>query len=275
MIMKFKRKVYYATDDSVTGAPQPNIEVPTTPPPAVPATEELPAYFSQFKKENRDKFKDAFKSYKTLDELAEAALKNSQVNTDEYVKIPGKNATEEELKFYIKKIGVPETSEGYELPQEQKSDNTDMQNAIEKAFKDACFRSALSKSQAKNMWGVIKALEETSKDIVQKQNQSAVNGFDGRFEVLFEDKYQDLSKRKEVMNESFSFFHNFLNETGLSKQFEESGLLYDEKVVKTLADYQKRVKGTFISGNGSKGTNKNNSQYAIDYKSDFLDKYGK
>lgn len=248
----WNRNIFLEADDGGTGAgteaPAETPEVETTAPETPAPQQQNPAYFSQFRKENREKFSSLAK-YKSLDELAEAAIRADNIqepNYDGYLKIPTKESTKEDIKDFLGKLGVPEGPDKYTIPQEENP--TALVQGMEKTLREAAYRSGMTDSQTKSMWGVFRALVDTASQQGEAYMKDRKDNFDMRYEKLFVDQYQNKAQRDQAMKESLSYFKTFLSDTGLGKAMEESGAIYDERIVKALADYQKRNRGSFSHG---------------------------
>lgn len=231
----------------------------------------LPSYFSQFKKENREKYSSLSKC-KNLDELAELALKGDSYKEPDYtgyVKMPTAESTKDEMRDFLTKIGVPEGPDKYSIPQEENADP--FVKGMEKTLREAAYRSGMTDSQAKNMWGVFRAIVDTAKNEGEKYRADRKDNFDERYSKLF-DSYSQEAQKDTAIRESLGYFKTFLTETGIGKALEESGALYDERLVKALADYQKRNRGQFNSGGGTQGKQKSGTM--IQYSDDFNRAFG-
>lgn len=217
----------------------------------------LPSYFSQFKKENREKYSQLSKC-KNLDELAELALKGDSYKEPDYtgyVKMPTNESTKEEMRDFLTKMGVPEGPDKYTIPEE--TDAEPIVKGMEKTLREAAYRSGMTDSQVKNMWGVFRALVDTAKNEGEKIKADRKDNFDERYSKLF-DSYTQEAQKNTAIKESLGYFKTFLTETGIGKALEESGALYDEKLVKALADYQMRNRGRYNSGGGTHGKDNSN-----------------
>lgn len=231
----------------------------------------LPSYFSQFRKENREKYSSLSKC-KNLDELAELALKGDSYKEPDYtgyVKMPTAESTKEEMRDFLTKIGVPEGPDKYSIPQEETPDP--FVKGMEKTLREAAYRSGMTDSQTKNMWGVFRAIVDTAKNEGEKYRADRKDNFDERYSKLF-DSYTQEAQKDAAIRESLGYFKTFLTETGIGKALEESGALYDENLVKALADYHKRNRGKFNSGSGTQGKQKSGTM--IQYSDDFNRTFG-
>lgn len=237
-----------------------------------PKPSETPAYFSQFKKENREKFSSLSK-YKSLDELADAVLKGEEKeepNYEGYLKLPTKDSTTEELKEFMKKLGVPESSDKYTF--KAKDDDTALVKAAEKTQKEASLRAGLTDSQAEAMWGVTNAVIDTQMKLLSEAEEKHKASFNERFDSLFKESYPDKNRREEAEKEAINRFSALMGETGLGKVFEETGAIYDERIVKGLSEFYQKMRGSYSlgeqKGNGSKSTTK------FTYSDEFTKEFG-
>lgn len=262
---KFKRMVFLSEDDGGAGGAQPPEEHGEE-------GKEAPAYFSQFKKENRERFQSLYK-YKSLDELADAALKGDNVKEPDYtgyLKIPTKESTKEELRDFMTKLGVPEGPDKYGIPKEE--GQTESMQSVEKVFREAAYKSGMSDSQAKSMWGVLRAVTDTAVKQYEDAQKERVDGFDKRFEDLFSDT-RDSARRSDAMKENLGYFRSFLTDTGLGQVLKETGAIYDERIVKAIGDYQKRIKGRYRGG--TDGPEKGERRIGVfNYGPEFEKEYG-
>ncbi len=235
------------------------------------STVKLPSYFSQFKKENREKYSSLSKC-KSLDDLAELALKGDSYKEPDYtgyVKMPTGESSKEEIKEFLTKLGVPEGPDKYSIPKEK--DAEPFVQSIEKILREAAYRSGLTDSQTKSMWGVLRAVIDTAKGESQKFMDDRKNNFDTRYSALF-NQYGQQAQKDEAIKESLGYFKTFVTETGIGKALEKSGAIYDENLVKALADYQKRNRGEFKSGSGSNSGEKRGTMIA--YSDEFMKEFG-
>ena len=264
----------YAEDSGADAGGESNIDSSTESTAETTAKDEsikLPSYFSQFKKENREKYSSLSKC-RNLDELAELALKGDSYKEPDYtgyIKMPTAESTTEEMKDFLTKLGVPEGPDKYSIPKEEESDP--FVKSIEKTLREAAYRSGMTDSQTKNMWGVLRAIVDTAKSEGAKYQADRKDNFDERYSKLFDSYTQDAQKNTAI-KESLGYFKTFLTETGIGKALEASGALYDENLVKALADYQKRNRGRFNSGSGTQTKEKSGTM--IQYSDDFNREFG-
>lgn len=263
-------RVFWTEDDGAgAGGGAPSPDAPQEQPGEV---EKDPAYFSQFRKENRERF-GRLKGCRSLDELADMALKGMDAKEPDYtgyIRMPTKDSSKEEIRDFLTKLGVPEGPEKYSIPKEDGQDST--LRGVEDTLRQAAFRAGMTDSQAKAMWGVIHAFTDTAVQRYENLRRERVDGFDSRYESLFLDEYKDPARAKAAVKESQGYFRTFLTETGLGAVLEETGAIYDERIVKALADYQRKNKGSYHSGPQGKGDRKHGTKYQ--YSEEFYKEFG-
>lgn len=234
------------------------------------AKDEPPAWFSQLKKENREKYR-ALSRHRTLDELADAALRAEDADKAT-LRIPGKDAGKEEIREYLDKIGVPQSPDGYQFPR-AKDEDSGFKASVEKTLREVCFRSALSGKQAQAVYGMAMGMIDTIEGAVAKQIQAREDSFDASFEELFRKDYPDKAKRKAAMTAAMNGVTALLNETGIGKAMRACGAVYDPGIMKALGEYASRRNGSFTSGSQTPGTGRRGG--FASYGKAFSDAYGK
>lgn len=237
---------------------------------ATAAQETAPAWFSQLKKENREKYR-ALSRHRTLDELADAALRAEDADKAT-LRIPGKDAGKEEIREYLDKIGVPQSPDGYQFPR-AKDEDSGFKASVEKTLREVCFRNALSGKQAQAVYGMAMGMIDTIEGAVAKQIQAREDSFDASFEELFRKDYPDKAKRKAAMTAAMNGVTALLNETGIGKAMRACGAVYDPGIMKALGEYASRRNGSFTSGSQTPGTGRRGG--FASYGKAFSDAYGK
>ena len=202
-----------------------------------------PAFFSQFKKENREKFKDLAK-FNSLDELAEAYLND---------RIPTKDASIEQIKGFLKKLGVPDSEDGYTFKDDK---SNPMNAAVYKSLRTILFKNGITNRQANAIYGFLKAANDMEAKAISDARKKQADEFDSRYSALF-DEYTDKTKKDVAIKNNLGHFKKFLSSTGLAKEFKDSGLIYNEKVVKALGEYQKSIDGEYSGGRTKDPNSKN------------------
>lgn len=234
------------------------------------AKDGTPAWFSQLKKENREKYR-SLSRHRTLDELADAALRAEDADKAT-LRIPGKDAGKEEIREYLDKIGVPQSPDGYQFPR-AKDEDSGFKASVEKTLREVCFRNALSGKQAQAVYGMAMGMIDTIEGAVARQIQAREDSFDASFEDLFRKDYPDKAKRKAAMTAAMNGVTALLNETGIGKAMRACGAVYDPGIMKALGEYASRRNGSFTSGSQTPGTGRHGG--FASYGKAFSDAYGK
>lgn len=153
-------------------------ETPPEPPKETPPPE-LPDWVETFP----DDLKKTVSRYKTPEELAKA-YKNIQSQMGKSAQIPGKDSSEEEWNSWYKRIGRPDSSDGYELSNIERPANLpeDKDGAMQK-FAESAHKDGLTKEQTRRAWtrnleqasALVKAIGEARKNAVEAAETSLRN----------------------------------------------------------------------------------------------------
>lgn len=174
-----------------------------------------------------NKLGDLAKSY--------AALEKKMGNS---VNIPGEGATEEEVKAFYSKLGVPESAEGYSVKDE---------NA--KNFLTLAYNNNLTDSQAKALYeGMSKIGEEAAKASAEQIKAMAMN----TDKLLKEEWGQDYSKNLEYLKRGIADYGG----NALGAKLKASGLLYDADIVKMFASLGRANSESVAITKGASGGSK-------------------
>lgn len=101
-----------------------------------------------------DETKEALRNsgFDTKEKLAEGYL-NLSKKLGTSVQPPGEGATEEQRREFFKKLGAPETAEGYELSPPNLPEGLQTDEAFRNAFKQAALQAGLTTTQARQVYG--------------------------------------------------------------------------------------------------------------------------
>ncbi len=131
------------------------------------------------------------------------------------VRVPGKNATDEEVATYHKAIGIPENAEGYEFPEPPEgTELTDDQKADRAEWGTRFHKLGISKDAAKEL------IELAGVD-TQRQNEASVKA-DEKFS-----KEQEETLRSEWKGEDYDKNITLANRA-VAKIAEQAGLSLDD-----------------------------------------------
>jgi len=91
-------------------------------------------------------------TFGSREDLAKGYL-NLQSKLGRSVQLPGEDATEDQRRELFKKLGMPDTFEGYDLSKPQElPDGLNYDEEFEKAFKAAAHKAGLTKNQARGLY---------------------------------------------------------------------------------------------------------------------------
>ena len=224
-------------------------------------------YKSQLKKEHQDL---DLSEMPTIDDLVEYYSKTKDADKNS-LRIPKKGSSQEEIKAFLTKLGVPESSDKYVL---DKGDLSDTQYEEAKAlFQKEAYSSALSTQQAKSMWNMVKSHFSAQSKMVQQQNQQVIDSFGERFDTYLakNENILDKEQRTTVMKENANLFKKFVDTNDFGKLFGSLGLNLNPEFITKVAKIQKQISGGgYIDSNKSFG-NKEESMYS----NEFMARYGK
>jgi len=207
------------------------------------------AFVSQLSKENQSiefgekitKLDDLVDDWKNLNEKS----KNS-------IAIPTKDSSEEEVKSFLEKMGVPESADKYDLPQGKLPDN--QYPEIKEIFMKEAFNSALSKGQASNMWNMVNAHFSAQNQMIEQMNENVKETFSERFDKELEKESTDPAARKEIATEYANLFKDLVMNNEDFAIFKEHGFNYNPKIIIALAKYNKAM-GNDSFSNGTSRVN--------------------
>jgi hypothetical protein len=90
-------------------------------------------------------------NYKSADDMAKA-LHSLESKIGSAVQIPGKDASDEEIDAFFKRLGRPESAQGYDLPEPELPDGYGQDKEFSDAFRKMAYDSGLSSYQARALW---------------------------------------------------------------------------------------------------------------------------
>ena len=218
-------------------------------------------YFSQLDKEtagNKDVM-ERIKDYKSVSDLAKG-YSELRSKMDRSLTIPNENSTDEEVREYFKRLGVPDNDQGYQL-----TDGDYKPEAI-KQLKDefrskVLYRNGLTKVQGEKVWEAALAMLKAERDRNTSNNEELKKTFAERHDQLLRKEYPVDADRKAAMNEDLSYATEFLSESGLGKFFKEIGLVYNPDVIHKLAMYHKNRTARGVMGTGGNTAGESNEVF--------------
>lgn len=273
-------KIYFEADKGIDGViPTAEPEAQQAAQPAQPEAQpeqkpEVPAWLSQLPKELREDKEKAgrISTFKTIADLANEFIKADDERKTA-LHLPTKDSTDEEVKAFFTRLGVPEKAEDYAL-----SDYDLDPEAIKKSkeiFMAAAHKSALSKKQAANMWQSQVALYKAVSQINEAQAQKVKDSFEPAYNKLLEAEYPEATERDKAIKGELAVVTKWTQEQGIGQKLIDSGLVYDAEFMHKLADYIKsNSPGQFIQGKGGEPPKNNHGGAFDNYSEDFLKAVG-
>lgn len=214
-------------------------------------------YYSQLDKEtagNRDVM-DRVKDFKSVSDLAKG-YSELRGKMDRSLVIPDANSTDDEVRDYFRKLGVPESKEGYALTDGDY--NPEVLKDLKEQFRsEVLYRNGLTKVQGEKVWEAALNMLKAERDRNISRYEDAKKSFNERHEALLQKEYPVASDRKAAMNEDISYASEFLAETGLGRMFKDLGLIYNPEVIHRVAQYHKSRSAKAVMGAGGKAEQSN------------------
>ncbi len=153
-------------------------------------------------KDWRDGLPDELKETAERFASAEDAIRSIQTlrKRDSQIRVPGKDATDEERAAYLKAVGVPEKPDGYEFPPLSKDQLTDEAKASRQEWSQLFHKLQVPKDMARALFDAVAADAE-------KQQQALIEA-DKAFAKEQEDKLRaewktDFDKNHTLANRAF------------------------------------------------------------------------
>ena len=181
---------------------------------------------------------EAFSAMGKVGDLGKAYLEQTD-KLSRAVMIPGENATPEERKAFLQKLGVPERPEDYEISTEDASFNDQ--------FRKVAHEQGLSKKQAEALASSIESLAKTQNQQVQ--------------EAVKQQRAQEREKMRQewgsMADANEAAARRFLLVAGadLAEPLAESGMVEDPRVLRGLHKLSKMIsEDRLVTGSGSQQT---------------------
>lgn len=119
-------------------------------------------------------------TYKSPADLAKGYIA-LQAKLGKTVQIPGDDATEEQRREFLKKLGMPDDPEGYELPKPELPAGVTYDEAFASDFRAAALKGGLSKTQARELFSWY---NQYTIDRVQKATEQSKTAMAKTIEVM-------------------------------------------------------------------------------------------
>ena len=199
---------------------------------------EAPAWHSQLPKEMREnaELTGRISGFKTIADLANAYIKADDDGMNA-LHVPTKESSDEEVKAFFTKLGVPDSPNDYNL-----SDYDVDAEAIKRdkeLFMAAAHKSALTKRQAQNLWMHEVAMFKAVSQLRAEADTKIKEAFEPSYNKLLEAEYPEETARKKAIKEELAVITKWTQEQGIGKALTESGIVYNAEVMHKLAQYIK------------------------------------
>ncbi len=186
----------------------------------------------EFKDKNMGRFKEPVDLAKSYVEL-ETRLGNS-------IQIPGTGASQEEKDKFFKRVGRPDSSDGYELSKVKLPEGQNRDEAAEKAFAEEIFKQGYSKKQAKDTWKYLLGMAVDGMNKLKKEQAD-------KMKVAGNKMREDLgSGYDEGMKLMRRVIGRFADKE--AKEFLEEGLGNDPRAIRFLISIGKTMSEDTLEG---------------------------
>jgi hypothetical protein len=230
---------------------------------------EGPKYESQMSPELRGN--PIWKEMPTISDMGREVIKLRELSAKS-ITIPDEKSTPEQHRAFYDRMGVPKAPTEYELSAEGLPDNA---KALESMFRDNALKAGLTKNQAKKQWDMLSGIIKNGSEQQKVQLEQSKQTFDARLHALLEPKYPVEADRKTAAEETVNLFKAHVTRTGLGKQYEKAGLVYDPSFVLAIAaDEKSRSPQSMTLGSGTTQP-KTLGAMGDNYSDDFLKFAGK
>lgn len=204
-------------------------------------TKPVPKFSSQLSPDRRETHKAVLEemgeSYSLNDAFDE--LITLKANSKRSILMPEKD-NPEDMKRFMKDMGIPETIDGYEL--EAKAVGADLQ----KSFKEQAMKSGLTKTQAKAVMGFIDNLVQTGSSLVADTQKKLAD--------TYEQRLTEATGSKDKATEVHALATKFLIRLGnedVIKQMGASGMIFNTAFMQKAAEFEKALgDAKFVDGSG-------------------------
>ncbi len=185
---------------------------------------------------------ESLSKFKSKEALAKGYIELERKISAKGIVIPGPNSTPEELTEYRTKMGIPESPDKYEMPQDMPTD-VQFDNAVLDEFKNLAHKTGMSKAMVAEAvkWQAnkIKQYREQQTQAAENARKEALGGFRKELGHSYD---ESMALAKKAVNQfGGDEFKNFLNETGMGD---------DPRFVKAFIKIGKALASDSIHGDG-------------------------
>lgn len=185
----------------------------------------------------REYQQDDFAGIEDLGKLygAYKELKGREASFKDSVRIPTKDSTADEIGAFYKRLGRPDTEDGYVLGD---YDNTpDSVADSKKAFMKEAFRNGLSQNQASNLWKNQLASKAADEHKAAELKKKLADDYPSRIDAFMRDQYPDDTKRKARIEKEENLYKDFIAKTGVGTLLQDSGLSVSPEFVHAVSSW--------------------------------------
>jgi hypothetical protein len=144
---------------------------------------------------------------------------------------PGENPSPEERKAFLKRMGIPETPEGYGLKPELIEDED---GSFTKNLAQRLHRMGLTRKQGAQVFSEYSALMKAGKNRLEQINQDYAATFEPRLT-----EYLGGEAKAKDTTEWFKRFVVSMKDKDLAKELADSGIMYSPRFVAAIATYHR------------------------------------
>lgn len=184
--------------------------------------------------------------------LAKAQNEADRKALDESLKVPGKDATYDEVKAFFTKIGMPESMDDYKLGDFDQDPNEI--SVIKKNFLETAHKSGLTKAQASSLWKHEMASYSAYKKSAEMELKKLRDNFDTRYDQQLKEEYPDSTRRAERITKERNTFTEAVGKGGFGEFFNKTGLDLNPAFIHAFTTfyekYAKSEPGSSQSGRG-------------------------
>lgn len=238
--------------------------------------QQRPKYLDQVSPQKRDSedYKALYK-YAKLEDLADAMINTSRENeslkkqSERTIVIP--EATDiEGAKAFYKKLGVPESADGYKLSVlgELKTDGDKM---VADMIRKSSFEAKLTEKQAEHIGAMMVSIARMGVENLKNAADLKRKNAESDLIASYDDISADVDK-KAAAERDRAAYNALIEEAGLKELFDNNGISYTPKAVRALAAYARKHSGTALPPDVSKGKDTDRSK-RYNYSEEFNNFY--
>jgi hypothetical protein len=199
---------------------------------------QLPHEFREGNRERLEGMKD-----KRLGDVFQDYL-DKDARLSKAIEIPEKEATPDEVKTFLKKMGIPDNADGYKIDDKAKEYGLFPQETTE--IKQLFARSALTHKQAEAMLAYYGTGVQAAKQAIDKMHQQKIDSFDENFAKVSQEPEKDIAAFKDFVKKTM--------DADTAENLSDLGIMYDPKFVKSIAAYHRDMTGDTAAPAGTRGS---------------------